>query len=136
MHNPARTETLLTPVLGSRRAGLLASIAEGMDATLAKNPMAAALLGPDAFPAIAILYAHVLQATNEAIADESYPEHSRADAQATLVEIEQIVAILSAPDTTARVYGRSPGQDLIDALLSGRATDEGMPEPTQEEEVG
>ena len=133
MNDPARVERQLTPVLGAQRAGLLASLAEGADATLSANPVIAALLTRDIFPTLAVLYAQaVLITTNAANSTMPGYDDAKADAAAALTEMEQIFAAVNAPDPAPPQ--RHSHNALIDMLLGGRADDDGMPPAPQDAE--
>ncbi len=97
MVNPQRIEMQLTPAFGKDRAMLLANLADGLGGVLSDNPMTAALMSPHIFPALAILYATAVRATNQAIASEPEGSVIRTAAETTRNEMMTIVEACSAP---------------------------------------
>jgi hypothetical protein len=132
MENVARIERQLTPVVGPRRAGLLTSLAEGVEGTLAANPVIAALLTPDAFPALAVIYASALRTTTEAATDQRLDEKTRTNAQETLDEMAQIVTAVTGPDPNPQPRVSDEMIDMLLGKLGGRAPDDRLLQDAEE----
>lgn len=107
MLNPNRAQRQLEPVLGQARATTVTSIANGLFGTIQQNPLAASLLAPDVFPALAALYGSMRQIAVEGAASDN--EKTRERAARTLEEIDTIVAATNAADP-------NPQEDLPDFL--------------------